>query len=126
VGDSGFPRDLTPQEKVEAAVMRIVRRTETWIHTHFLTDGFALTAPQRRKIKNEIESFLRLERIVFGVHFEEPRADQGLCIVLECIPLTAVMERIQAHLEKAIEDIPARKPTLKKVRFEDKTSITIK
>jgi hypothetical protein len=36
------------------------------------------------------------------------------------------MERIQAHLQKAVEDIPARKPTLKKVHFEDKTSISIK
>jgi hypothetical protein len=35
-------------------------------------------------------------------------------IVLECIPLPKVMEGIQAHLEKTIKDIPARKPTLKK------------
>lgn len=34
--------------------------------------------------------------------------------MLECIPLPKVMEGIQAHLEKTIKDIPARKPTLKK------------
>lgn len=93
--------------------MRVVRRTETWIHTYFLTDGHALSAAGRRRIKNEIESFLRLEGIVFGLHFEEARGDRGLCI-----PLPEVMKRIQARLEKTIKDIPAPKPTLKKVRFE--------
>ena len=91
---------------------------ETWIHTHFLTDGYALTVVGRRRIRNEIESFLRLEGIVFGIHFEEARGDRGVCIVLECIPLPETMKRIQAQLEKTIRDIPALKPTLKKVCVE--------
>lgn len=53
--------------------MKIVRRSETWVHTLFLLDGYSLTAAQRRQIKKEIESFLRFEGIVFGIHFEEPR-----------------------------------------------------
>lgn len=104
--------------EIEAARMRVVKRTGTWMRTHFLTDGYALTVAGRRRIKNEIESFRRLEGIVFGIHFEEPRGDQGLSIVLECIPLAETMKRIQAQVEKMIKDIPARTPTLKKVRVE--------
>lgn len=98
--------------------MKIARRTETWIHTHFVTEGSLLTADHRQQIKNEIESLLRRKSIVLGIHFEEARDDQGLCIVLECIPLPETMERIQAHGEKTIEDIPDRRPTPRRVRFE--------
>ncbi len=98
--------------------MRILKRSETWIHTHFLTNGQSLTPAQQRLIKTEMESFLRAEGIVFGIHLEEAGSEEGLKIVLECIPLPTVRERIQAHLERLVRDIPARKPTLKRVRFE--------
>jgi len=98
--------------------LRISRRSETWIHTHFLTDGRVLSSDQRRRIKNRLESFLRLEGIVFGLHFEEARGEEGLRIVLECIPLPQTLDRIQTRLEEEIRHIPIQKPVVKKVRVE--------
>lgn len=98
--------------------MRILRRAQTWIHTCFVTDGQALTTSQRRQIQSEMESFLLSQRIVYGIHFEEARRDEGLKIVLECIPLPETMKRIERRLAEEIRDIPARRAVVKTVRIE--------
>jgi len=65
-----------------------------------VTDGFAVNARRKEQIKNEVESFLVAEGIVFGIHFEEAQGSERLRIVLESIPLPETMDRIEAYLKK--------------------------
>jgi hypothetical protein len=62
-------------------------------------------------------AFLRSLAIVFGVHFEEHKGESGLRIVLECIPFPDTLELIQAELQRIVEPIPARPPTVAAIRF---------
>ena len=88
--------------------MKIVRRRESWVHTHFITDGERLATRDRKRIEKEIVPLLRQLRIVYGVHFREPEKDEGIHIVLECIPQEDHLEAIEALLRKVIEPIPKR------------------
>ena len=88
--------------------MRIVRREAVWIHTHFLTDCVYLPAHHAREIREKMSRVLEEQRIVFGVHFDSRGDEEGLRIVLECIPRPETMERIESALADIIGPIPAR------------------
>lgn len=96
--------------------MKIVRRQEMWIHTHFVTDCTYLPDHLAREIRRKADRLLEKLGIVFGIHFDE-QYEGGLRIVLECIPLPETMERIESGLAEIIEPIPAR-PRRTKVRIE--------
>jgi hypothetical protein len=87
--------------------MKIVRREETWIHTHFVTNCTYLPADEARKIRRSMNRLLDRLGIVFGLHFESGD-EGGLRIVLECIPLPEAMEEIESHLSDVVKPIPAR------------------
>ena len=93
--------------------MRIIERRETWIHTHFLTDCVRLPSHRMAQIKREIEPFLRSLGIVYGIHFEEHRAEKGIRIVLECIPLPSTMAAIEEKLKETVKDIPIKPQPVK-------------
>lgn len=88
--------------------MKILRRETVWIHTHFVTDCLYLPDHLAREIQREMAQVLDQERIVFGIHFDARAQDEGLRIVLECIPLADPMARIEAALAAIIKDMPAR------------------
>jgi hypothetical protein len=51
---------------------------------------------------------LEEHRLVFGIHFEAPRDDSGVVIVLECLPFPQTLEAVAAELSRIIASIPAR------------------
>jgi len=97
--------------------MKILERHKSWIHTYFLTDCTRLPAHRVREVGSRMGAFLRSLAIVFGVHFEEHKGESGLRIVLECIPFPDTLELIQAELQRIVEPIPARPPTVAAIRF---------
>ena len=96
--------------------MKIVRRQEMWIHTHFVTNCTYLPDHHAREIRRKVNRLLEQLGIVVGLHFDE-KYDGGLRIVLECIPLPETMEKVESGLAEMIEPIPAR-PRKTKVRIE--------
>jgi hypothetical protein len=99
--------------------MKILERHRSWIHTHFLTDCTRLAAHHGREVETSMGAFLRRLGIVFGVHFEEHRGEPGLRIVLECIPFPETLDLIQAELQRIVDPIPARPPTITAIRVAD-------
>jgi hypothetical protein len=87
--------------------MKILRREQVWIHTHFITDCSYLPDHYAREIRRKTERLLAKLGIVFGIHFDS-RGDEGLRIVLECIPLPETMKKIETGLVEILEPIPAR------------------
>lgn len=99
--------------------MKIQRRQQVWVHTHFVTDCTFLPEHHARDIRRKMDALLEELGIVFGIHFAP--ADRGtLSIVLECVPLTHTLEKIEAQLTDFIKDIPAR-PRKTHVRVEEPT-----
>lgn len=96
--------------------MKILRREEIWIHSHFVTDCTHLPEHRAREIRRKMDRVLDRLGIVFGIHFDS-RGDEGLRIVLECIPLPDTMERIESALAATIEPMPAR-PRRTKVEID--------
>jgi hypothetical protein len=88
--------------------VKIVRREVVWIHTHFLTDCVYLAAHHAREIREKMSRVLEEQRIVFGVHFDSHRDEEGLRIVLQCIPRPETMERIESALADIVGPMPAR------------------
>lgn len=88
--------------------MKILRREVVWIHTHFLTDCVYLPAHRAREILQKIARVLEEQGIVFGIHFDSRSREEGLRIVLECIPLPEPMGKIEAALAEIIKPMPAR------------------
>lgn len=86
--------------------MKILRREEIWIHTHFVTDCVYLPEHQARHLRRELAPVLEESGIVFGIHFES--GDEGLRIVLECIPLPDKMEKVESALTEIVRPIAAR------------------
>src|SRR5258706_7233209 len=66
--------------------MKILRVYESWIHTHFVTDGQRLPTDRVREIERGITPTLRELGIVFGIHLEREHSDPGIRVVLECRP----------------------------------------
>ena len=92
--------------------MRILSRHKGFVHTHFVTDCVRLPSHRMREILDQMHPLLRRLGIVFGIHFESHPGEEGVRIVLECIPLREVLEFIQGELQRVIERIPARpRPT---------------
>jgi hypothetical protein len=87
--------------------MRVLGREEIWIHTHFVTDCRYLPDHVARETRRKIDRVLDRLGIVFGIHFD-CRGEEGLRIVLECIPLRETMQQIEAALTALIEPIPSR------------------
>lgn len=87
--------------------MRILRREEIWINTHFVTDCSYLPDHAAREIGRKMDRVLESLGIVFGIHFDS-RGGEGVRIVLECIPLREKMQQIEAELTALIEPIPSR------------------
>ncbi|MBN1458686.1 MAG: hypothetical protein JXA57_04065 [Armatimonadetes bacterium] len=97
--------------------MKIKRRQQVWIHTHFITDCTFLPEHYARDIRRKMEALLDELGIVFGIHFAP--ADEGvLSIVLECVPFTHILEKIEARLADFIKDIPAQ-PRKTQVHVEE-------
>jgi hypothetical protein len=111
----GGEKRICPVRQVDA-VMKILRREEIWIHTHFVTDCTYLPDHEARRVRHRTERLLDQVGIVFGIHWHD-RADRGLRIVLECIPLPETMQKIEAELAKIVEPIPSR-PRKTDVRIE--------
>lgn len=102
--------------------MKVLRREEIWIHTHFVTDCAYLPDHSAREIHQKMDRVLDKLGIVFGIHFDA-RDDEGLRIVLECIPFPETMAEIESSLEKIIEPVPAR-PRRTRVEIQPPTRRT--
>jgi hypothetical protein len=87
--------------------MEVLRRHAIWVHTHFVTDCAYLPDHRAREIRRKMDRVLDKLGIVFGIHFDS-RGDEGLRIVLECIPLPETMREIESKLTEIIAAIPAR------------------
>jgi len=66
--------------------VKVVGRERVWIHTHFVTDCTYLPDHHAREIRRKVDRLLEKARIVLGIHFDS-RGDDGLLVVLECVPL---------------------------------------
>lgn len=91
--------------------MKILRVYESWIHTHFVTDGQQLPTDRVREIERGITPTLRELGIVFGIHLERERSDPGIRVVLECRPNERELKLIKRRLTEVIAPIPRRPPT---------------
>jgi len=69
-----------------------------------------------REIRRKMGRVLDKVGIVFGIHFDS-RGDEGLHIVLECIPLPETMGKIESALTEIVGPIPAL-PRRTKVEIE--------
>jgi hypothetical protein len=93
--------------------MRIVDEWQSFIHTHFQTDGQQLPSERVREIEQALLPLLRGLGIVFGFHLEREPRDPGIRIVLECRPAEAELKVIRSALEKTLRPIPRRpRPTV--------------
>jgi len=88
--------------------MKILGRSHDMVHTHFLTDCIYLPEDRGREIKRQLGPLLRELRIVYGIHFRETAGQEGLTIVLECIPFRETLDRIEARLKEIVKDMPSR------------------
>jgi hypothetical protein len=102
--------------------MKILERRHTWLHTHFLTDCERLPTHRMREIESQIVPVLRNLRIVYDIHFDAHRADPGVRIVLECIPLPNSLELIELELKRIVQPIPARPRETHIVTFDRPTA----
>jgi hypothetical protein len=109
-------------EELREDGMKVLRREEIWIHTHFVTDCAYLPDHSAREIHQKMGRVLDKLGIVFGIHFDA-RGDEGLRIVLECIPFPETMAEIESSLEKIIEPVPAR-PRRTRVEIQSPTRRT--
>ena len=91
--------------------MKILRVYESWIHTHFVTDGQQLPTERVREIERGTAPLLRTLGIVFGIHLERERSDPGIRVVLECRPRERELAQIRRRLGEVIAQIPRRPPT---------------
>jgi len=91
--------------------VKILRVYESWIHTHFVTDGQQLPSPRVREIERGVTPLLRQLGIVFGIHLERERSDPGIRVVLECRPSAAELAQVRSRLGEVIAAIPRRPPT---------------
>ncbi len=91
--------------------MKIRAVEETFIHTHFATDGQRLSADAARALVLDLVGFLRERGIVFGAHLERGERDAGIVVVLECRPLAADLKAIRKRLAEILAPIPLRPPT---------------
>jgi hypothetical protein len=89
--------------------MKIVSVSETWIHTHFLTDSWEIMPDERFKIDMRVEPELRRLGIQYGFHYLRKPGAEGYTIVLECIPFPETKEYIKDLIGEIIKDFPARK-----------------
>ncbi|MCD6220076.1 hypothetical protein J7K43_06810 [Candidatus Calescamantes bacterium] len=87
--------------------MKIIKVIETWIHTHFLTDGRRLSLYQSKEIKKKTEKFLKELGIQFGISYKKFSGEKGIRIILECRPFPDVLRKIKNYLSELIKDIPA-------------------
>jgi len=98
--------------------MKILGREELWIHTHFLTDCTRLSETRMRKVVQDMTLHLRELGIVYSMHFTQVQDERTCRIVLECIPFSPTLDRIQQKLQEVVHDIPARPAVTKTVRDE--------
>jgi hypothetical protein len=98
--------------------MKIFGREEHWIHTHFLTDCRSLSETRRREVVKDMTPYLRELGIVYDMHFMQMRDEPTCRIVLECIPFSSTLDRIQQKLQEVVKDIPARPAITQTVRDE--------
>jgi hypothetical protein len=98
--------------------MKILGREEQWIHTHFLTDCTRLSETRMREIATHMTPYLRELGIVYDIHFTQMRDERTCRIVLECLPFSPTLDRIQQKLQEVVRDIPARPAVTKTVRDE--------
>lgn len=90
--------------------MRILEEWQTFIHTHFQTDGQQLPTERVREIEQAALPLLRRLGIVFGIHLEREPGDPGIRIVLECRPSEENLEVIRRTLADTLRRIPRRPP----------------
>ena len=105
--------------------MKILRREELWIHTHFLTDCVSLPAFRMREIVKAMIPFLKGLGIVYSIHFTQVRDERTCRIVLECIPFPRTLDQIQHKLQDVVHNIPARPSVTKVVAEERQTTFPI-
>jgi hypothetical protein len=98
--------------------MKILSRHREFVHTHFVTDGVRLPSHRMREIQDQLRPFLRRLGIVFGIHFASHAGEEGIRVVLECIPVRDVLDFIQVELQRVIAPIPARPRPTRLVRLD--------
>ncbi|MCX8071438.1 MAG: hypothetical protein N3C12_03145 [Candidatus Binatia bacterium] len=102
--------------------MRVIDEWQSFIHTHFQTDGEQLPTERVREIERVLLPTLRRLGIVFGFHFERGPKDPGIRIVLECRPGEKELRVIRQTLVDTLRPIPRRpRPTV--VRFASESTI---
>ncbi|GIW41564.1 MAG: hypothetical protein KatS3mg076_2141 [Candidatus Binatia bacterium] len=93
--------------------MRILEEWQSFVHTHFQTDGQQLPTERVREIERAVLPVLRRLGIVFGIHLEREPRDPGIRIVLECRPLESDLDVIRKTLRETLRPIPVRpRPTV--------------
>jgi hypothetical protein len=99
--------------------MKILGREEQWIHTHFLTDCTRLSERRMREVVKDMEPYLRELGLVYDIYYFTQMRDERTCrIVLECLPFSPTLNRIQQKLQEVVRDIPARPAVTKTVLDE--------
>lgn len=102
--------------------MKILGREEHWIHTHFLTDCTRMSEQRMQEVVRDMKLYPREQGIIYGMHFTQLRDERTCRIVLECIPFSLTLDRIQQKLQEVVRDIPARPFVTKTVRDEQTQS----
>ncbi len=101
---------------MQTCSMRIIDEWQSFIHTHFQTDGQQLPSERVREIEQALLPTLRRLGIVFGFHLERGPHDPGIRVVLECRPAERELEVIRRTLRDTLRPIPRRpRPTV--IRF---------
>lgn len=104
--------------------MRIVDEWQTFIHTHFQTDGLQLSSDRVREIEQALLPLLRNLGIVYGIHLEREPNDPGIRIVLECRPAEKELSLIRNTLMETLRPIPRRpRPTNIRYASDEGTSL---
>jgi hypothetical protein len=89
--------------------MKIIDERETWIHTNLVVDSFFISPKEQNIISMQIEPEIRQLGIQYGLHYEKMPDEENSRIVLECIPLEDVKQKIKELINQTIKDFPSRR-----------------
>lgn len=104
--------------------MRIIEEWQSFVHTHFQTDGQQLAAESMRALEAALLPTLRTLGIVYGFHLERSHHDPGIRVVLECRPAERELAVIRRKLAATLRPIPRRpRPTVVRFASEEEESL---
>ena len=88
--------------------MKVIEERRTWIHTHFVTDSFYITAQEQRTVSIRVEPELKQMGIQYGLHYKNAPSEHRAIIVLECLPFDHITDGIKQLINETIEEFPNR------------------